>query len=92
MNKLFLPFCFTYVALNIFFAVWQFLYLRLLHTKSDITLGCHTTALLQVALVKIMQRFMEKNVKVTWTTISKPMDGLIATFIERRLTWLEAIA
>ena len=35
---------------------------------------------------------MEKNVKVTWTTISKPMDGLIATFIERRLTWLEAIA
>ena len=36
---------------------------------------------------KITQRFMAKNVKVTWITISKQMDGLTATFTARKSIW-----
>lgn len=47
--------------------------------------------ILVTAAEKITQRFMARNVKVTWITISKLMDGLTATFTARKSIWLGTI-
>ena len=59
--------------------------------KSDIIWECHTIVILATAVEEITQRFMERNVKVTWITISKQMDGLTATFTARKSIWLGTI-
>ena len=47
--------------------------------------------ILVTAAEKITRRFMERNVKVTWITISKQMDGLTATFTARKSIYLGTI-